>query len=136
MGLGAVAAGFELAQHLGEEDLGVAVDADVGLEGGFDQFGCVDVDLDAGGEAGERLPVVAGLADVETGAEDEQDVGVLHGEVAGALADGAGASAEELVVGGDEVVGPGGDDGDAEAADDLFELGRVRRRDGRRCRRR
>src|SRR4051794_15943338 len=72
--------------------------------------------------ASESLPVVADLADVQPGTEHQQGVGVLHGEVAGAFADGAGAAAEELIFGGDDVVRPGGGDRNAEQMNDTVEF--------------
>ena len=99
------------------------------------KFGGIDIDLNLESIARERLPVVTGLADVETGSEDEQKVGALDRKVAGAIADGALASTEERIVGGDDVVGPRGGDGNAKAMDQGRRIRLRRERRERRCRR-
>ena len=55
----------------------------------------------------ERLPVVADLTDGQSRTDDQQQVGVLDGEVAGARADRSLSAAEVRIVAGDEVVRPG-----------------------------
>ncbi len=102
---------------------------------GLLKFGGVDIDLDLEGIARERLPVVTGLPDVEARSEDQQKVGILHREVPGAVADGALASAKERVVGGDEVVGPGRGDGNAQPVNQVRRIPRRHGRRERRCRR-
>ena len=98
------------------------MDGHVRLDGGLVELGGVDIDLDLEGARRERLPVVAGLADVEARSEDQQNIGILHGEVSGAVADGALAPAKERVIGGDEVMGPGGGYGHAEPVNKFVEF--------------
>ena len=82
------------------------------------QLGRVHVHHDLVGVAGEVLPGVAHLADVEPAAQDQQEVGVLHGEVAGPVADRALAPHVARVVSRHEVVRvESGDDRDLEAID-------------------
>jgi hypothetical protein len=48
------------------------------------QLGRVDVDLHLEGVGRKALPVVADLTDIQAAAENQQQIGVLHGEVADA----------------------------------------------------
>src|SRR5882757_4810621 len=112
----------ELTCHLGQEHLYIALDRYFRLVQWLAQLGCVDIHLNFGCEAREGSPVVTRLADVQPRAQNEQHVGVLHREVAGAFADGARPAAEELVVRRDEIVRPRGNDWNAQQADDALEF--------------
>ena len=63
---GMIGTGVGVAEQLLEKDLKIAVDRHIRLHGGFEEFSRVDIHLDLEGAAGKRLPVVTGLADVET----------------------------------------------------------------------
>ncbi len=70
---------------------------------------------------GEGLPVVAHLPDRQARAQDEQNVGVLDGEISGPVPNGPGSSSVERVVRGQRVGrAPRLDHRDAQAADHLF----------------
>ncbi len=99
------------------------MDGQVRLDRGFVKLGGVDIDLNLEGARRERLPVIAGLANVETRSEDQQNVGILYREVSGAVADGALASAKERVIGCDEVMGPGGGYGYAQPVEEFVKFG-------------
>jgi len=110
--------GEEAGEEIGE----VGVDGEVGFYGRLLEFERVDVDDGLEGGAGEVLPVVADEADVEAAAEDEEKVGVLDGEVPGAVADGAGESGVAGVRFPEEIARvEGGDGGDAEFVERLEE---------------
>ncbi len=109
--------------HLCQETAQVAADRKIWSDHRLCQLGWVDVDLDLECPWCECLPVVAHLADVQTAAKDQQQIGILHRKVAGAGADGAGPTAEQRVIGGDQVVRPRRRHRDAEAADHGGEFG-------------
>src|SRR5688572_430004 len=80
------------------------MDGEVGFHRRLPELERVDVHDDLVRVPREVLPGVADLANVQPAAEDEQDVRVLHGEVARAIADGSGTSGEQRVVARDDVV--------------------------------
>jgi len=113
---------FTLTQEFLQELAQIAVDGHVRLNRRFVELGGVDIDLDFEGAGREGFPVIADLADVETGPKDQQNVCILHGEVSGAVADGARASAIAPVIGGDEVMGPGGGHGYTQPVEKFVEF--------------
>ena len=97
------------------------------MVGRLAQLGLVDIDVDHMRRARERRPVVARLPNVQTRAEDDQEVRVLHDEVARARADRAGPPAEQGMVRRDQIVGPRGDDRNPQAfgqCDEVIERAR------------
>src|SRR5271170_1853364 len=99
------------------------MDGHIGLYRGLGELGGIYVDLHLEGVRRERLPVVTGLAEGEARAEDQQDIGILHREISGAVADRTLASAEERIVGGDQIMGPRGGDWNMQAAEEFVEFG-------------
>jgi len=112
----------KLSQHLPQKHLQVAMNRQIRLDGRLLQFGRIHVHLDLEGFAREGCPVIAHLPDVQARAQDQEYAGVLYREVARAFADGAGASAEQCVIGRDQVVRPGSSHRDTEFADHPLEF--------------
>ena len=87
------------------------------------QLGRVDVDDHLVGRAGEGAELVADLADVQAAPQDEEQVGVLDGKIASAVADGAWASHEQRVIVRQEVERvPGGRHRHAQSVDEHQEI--------------
>src|SRR5580700_5636996 len=98
------------------------MNSQVRLNRRFVKFGCVDIDLDLERARGERLPVIAGLTDVEPRSQNQKNIGTLYGEVSGAIANRTLPSAKQGIVRGDDVVGPSGGYRDSKAVDEIIEL--------------
>ena len=96
----------------------------IGGNAGLLKFQRVDIDPDFCRARGERSPIVTDLANVQTRAENEQQIGVLYGEVAATVADRAGASAIERVLVPNRIMGvPTRDHGYIEFFDKPNEVG-------------
>src|ERR1700691_4297999 len=130
MNPGTAVVGIALLQKFSQKLLEVAEDCQVRPHGGLMELGGVDIDLNLESVGRERLPVITGLADIEPRSENQENVGILHREVSGAVTDGALSPTKERVVGGNEVMGPGGGDGYAQPVKQFVEFGgRIRRAD-------
>src|SRR5687767_6902167 len=80
------------------------MNGEIRLDGRLLQLRPVDVDDHLIRGAREVLPRVADLPDVEPAADDENEVGVLNGEVPGPVADRSRTAGEEPMVARDDVV--------------------------------
>src|ERR1017187_2192904 len=82
------------------------MDRHIRLHGWLVKLGRIDVNLDLECARRKGLPVVAGLADIESRSQDQQQIGILYREIPRPIADRALASTKEGIVGSNEVVGP------------------------------
>ena len=98
-----------------EEVCQVGGNAEVRAHGGLVQFGGVDIDLSHPSVLGECLPVITGLSHIQTRPQHQHKISRLQAEVAGTGPDSARAAGEQRVVGRDQIMGPGGRQGDAVA---------------------
>jgi hypothetical protein len=119
---GTVVVSVAPTQELLQKLLEVAVEGHIRLDGGFVELGGVNIDLDLESMWRERLPVITGLANIETRSEDQKKIGILHCEVSSAISDCALASAKKWVVCGDEVVSPGRGHGHAQPVKKFVEF--------------
>ena len=98
------------------------MDRQVDLQRRLGELGLVHVDHHLERGSGERIPVEADLADVEPAAQHQQDVGVLHREIARPVPNRARLAHEQRIVVGHQVVGvESGGHGQAEPLRDLQE---------------
>ena len=81
----AVARDVERSQQLARGTAGVRLDRHVDLHEGSPELRLINVDEHLEGAGRERLPVVADLTDGQSRTDDQQQVGVLDGEVAGSV---------------------------------------------------
>src|ERR1035441_6057105 len=86
------------------------MDRHIRLHGWLVKLGRIDVNLDLECARRKGLPVVAGLADIESRSQDQQQIGILYRKIPRPIADRALASTKEGIVGSNEVVGPRGRD--------------------------
>src|ERR1035438_8529834 len=84
------------------------MDRHIRLHGWLVKLGRINVNLDLECARRKGLPVVAGLADIESRSQDQQQIGILYRKIPRPIADRALASTKERIVGGDEVIGPCG----------------------------
>ncbi|CAB4886252.1 unannotated protein [freshwater metagenome] len=104
---------LERVDHFGDHQTTVAGDADIGTTN-LAQFGRIDVHVDDLGVGSEAIEL-AGDAVVETGAEGDQQIGLLHRGDGGVVAVHAGhAETERMIVGHRTAGHEGGDDRDVE----------------------
>ncbi len=95
------------------------MDGKVDREGGLGELVAVGIDHDQLRPLGEGLPVVADLTDIEPAAQHQHEVGILQGEIAAPVADGAGPADRQRMALPDQVMGvEGGGDRQARLLDE------------------
>ena len=73
--------------QLTDKDFCIGTDGQIDVESRFAQLIRIDIDHNAFGIAGDGGEVVTDNAQIHSGADNEQQIGVLHNKVGGAVAD-------------------------------------------------